>query len=253
MEQSINLREYIDMFKRRKFIVIFVMLISLGLGIYKTYQNYISYVPTYRSTITVRINTSKQTESKKSSKDKDKDKDKDEEEVNAYSSTYNISLNQNIATTYNSLASSQAVVNIVASTLKIPSSDVGSITVTQREDMAEFLDISVINRDPKMAKKVVEKVPEAFNEELIRLVGFDCVEVVYDSSEPALIGRSTDLTALKYIAVGMVLSIFLVLLRECLDTKIVTPDDVNKYWDYQLIGTIPLDKESLKGKQKVEA
>ena len=29
--------------------------------------------------------------------------------------------------------------------------------------MAEFIDISVINRDAEMAKKVVEKVPEVFN------------------------------------------------------------------------------------------
>lgn len=249
MEHSINLREYIDMFKRRKLIVIFVMLISLALGAYKTYKNYISYVPTYSSNITVRINTSKETESKKSSKKKDEE----DAQQKAYSSTYNISLNQNIATTYKSLASSPNVANIVAGTLKIPSSDVGSISVMQRENMVEFLDISVINTNAQMAKKVVEKVPEAFNEELIRLVGFDCVEVVYEASEPALIGRSTDLTLLKYAAIGMVLAVFLVLLRECLDTRIVTPDDVNKYWDHQLIGTIPLDKESFKGKYKAKA
>ena len=48
---------------------------------------------------------------------------------------------------------------------------------------------------------------------------------------------------------GLVLSIFLVLLRECLDTRIVTPDDVVKYWDYPLLGTIPMDVENKKGKK----
>ena len=244
MEQSINIREYIDMFKRRKLIVIFIMIISLALGAYKSYQNYISYVPTYKSSITVRINTSKNIK-------KDK-KDKEDNYTDPYS-TYNVAQNQNIATSYKSLASSPNVENIIAGTLKISSSDVGSISVSQREEMTEFIDISVVNKNKELAKKVAEKVPEAFNEELIRLVGYDCVEVVYEASEPSLIGRTSDTTIFKFAAIGLALSIFLVLLRECLDTKIVTPDDVNKYWNYQLIGTIPLDSNSSKGKHRSKA
>ena len=89
MEQSINLREYVDMFKRRKLIVIFIMIICLGLGAYKTYKNYVSYVPTYRSTITVRINTTKNVKKSKSS---DKS-DTNTSQVDPYS-TYNIAQNQ---------------------------------------------------------------------------------------------------------------------------------------------------------------
>ncbi|MCC3869666.1 YveK family protein [Terrisporobacter mayombei] len=244
MEPSINLREYVDMFKRRKLIVILTMIVCLTFGAYKTYQNYMSYLPTYSSNITVRINTSKELMKKKSSK-----KDEDTEIVDPYS-TYNVAQNQNIATSYKSLASSPNVVNIIASSLKVSSSDVGSISVTQREETTDFLDITVISESREMAKKVAEKVPEAFNEELIRLVGIDCVEVVYDASEASLIGRPRDLTLFKFAAIGIVLSVFFVLLRECLDTKIVTPDDVNKYWNYQLIGTIPLDRDSSKGKHR---
>ena len=59
MGDSINLKEYVDMFKRRKGIIILVMLVCLVMGAYKTYRNYISYKPTYSSTVTVRINTAK--------------------------------------------------------------------------------------------------------------------------------------------------------------------------------------------------
>lgn len=243
MEASINLREYVDMFKRRKLIVILTMIVCLAFGVYKTYQNYISYIPTYSSNITVRINTSKELMKKKNGK-----KDKDTEIVDPYS-TYNVAQNQNIATSYKSLASSPNVANIIASSLKVSSAEIGSISVTQREETTDFLDITVVSRNAKMAKDAAQKVPEAFNEELIRLVGIDCVEVVYDASEASLIGRSRDLTIFKFAVIGIVLSIFFVLFRECLDTKIVTPDDVNRYWNYQLIGTIPLDKDSSKGKR----
>lgn len=244
MEQSINLREYVDMFKRRKLIVILIMIICLALGGYKTYKNYVNYVPTYRSTVTVRINTAKQVKKSKSSSSST-----NSTQTDPYS-TYNISQNQNIAGTYYSLASSSNVKSLVASSLKISSAEVGSISATVREEMAEFIDISIISRNAEVAKDAAKKIPEAFNEELVRLIGIDCVEVVYDASEPALIGRSRDLTLFKFAAIGIVLSIFLVLLRECLDTKIVTPDDVNKYWNYQLIGTVPLDKDSSKGKHR---
>ena len=38
MGDSINLKEYVDMFKRRKGIIILVMLVCLVMGAYKTYR-----------------------------------------------------------------------------------------------------------------------------------------------------------------------------------------------------------------------
>ena len=243
MGDSINLKEYVDMFKRRKEIIILVMLACLVMGAYKTYRNYISYRPTYSSTVTVRINTTKNF--KQSEED---DEDGSNQYTDPYSS-YNISQNQNIASSYSTLATSPNVYSIVASSLKISPADVGSISATQREDMMEFIDITVTSNSAEIAKKVAERVPEAFNQELINMIGIDCVQVIYKSSEGALIPRGKDVTIAKYAVMGLVLSIFLVLLRECLDTRIVTPDDVVKYWDYPLLGTIPMDVENKKGKK----
>lgn len=243
MGDSINLKEYVDMFKRRKGIIILVMLVCLVMGAYKTYRNYISYKPTYSSTVTVRINTAKNF--KQSEEDEE---DGSNQYTDPYSS-YNISQNQNIASSYSTLATSPNVYSIVASSLKISPADVGSISATQREDMMEFIDITVTSNSAEIAKKVAERVPEAFNQELINMIGIDCVQVIYKASEGTLIPRGRDLTIAKYALMGLVLSIFLVLLRECLDTKIVTPDDVVKYWDYPLLGTIPMDVENKKGKK----
>ena len=243
MGDSINLKEYVDMFKRRKGIIILVMLVCLVMGAYKTYRNYISYKPTYSSTVTVRINTTKNF--KQSEEDEE---DGSNQYTDPYSS-YNISQNQNIASSYSTLATSPNVYSSVASSLKISPADVGSISAIQREDMMEFIDITVTSNSGEIAKKVAERVPEAFNQELINMIGIDCVQVIYKASEGTLIPRGKDVTIAKYAVMGLVLSIFLVLLRECLDTKIVTPDDVVKYWDYPLLGTIPMDVENKKGKK----
>lgn len=246
MGESINLREYIDIFKRRKVIVILIMIVSLALGAYQTYENYKSYVPTYSSTVTVRINTTKNFKPKEEGEETEENTNK--QYTDPYSS-YNIAQNQNIASSYNSLATSPNVYSSVASSLGVSSSEVGSITATVREGMTEFIDISVVSRDASLAKKVAEIVPEAFNQEIIKMIGIDCVQVMYNASDATLVPRGRDMTIIKFAAAGLVLSIFLVLLIECLDTKIVTPDDVVKYWDYQLIGTIPMDSNGGKGKK----
>ena len=79
MGETVNIREYIDMFRRIKWIVIITILICLAFGGYKTYKNYVSYVPMYKSKITIRINSMKSIQSKKSSK-KNSDKELTDEE-----------------------------------------------------------------------------------------------------------------------------------------------------------------------------
>ena len=75
MGESVNIKEYLDMFRRRKWIIILVMLVCLGFGGYRTYTNYVSYLPTYKATVKIKINSMKEyneavekSKSKKSSK-----------------------------------------------------------------------------------------------------------------------------------------------------------------------------------------
>lgn len=264
MQETVNIKEYLDIFKRRKWIIIIVILISLGLGGYITYRNYNSYVPTYASNVTVRINTMKEYEAELE-KEKQKLKDEKNEDdyysssksekseleektnlYNSYSSGAEIK-NQNIASSYVGITQKEQFRKKVSALSGIKVSQLGSIVATQNEDMPTFVDIKVVASSPEITKKVVEAAPQAFNEELINLVKSDCVEVVYEPTTPRLIPRGKDFTLLKCLGVAIVLSIFLVLLVECLDTKIKTPKDVEKYWDLPLIGVIPMDDKKVKG------
>lgn len=269
MQETVNIKEYLDIFKRRKWIIIIVILISLGLGGYITYRNYNSYVPTYASNVTVRINTMKEYEAELE-KEKQKLKDEENEDdyysssksekseleektnlYNSYSSGAEIK-NQNIASSYVGITQKEQFRKKVSALSGIKVSQLGSIVATQNEDMPTFVDIKVVASSPEITKKVVEAAPQAFNEELINLVKSDCVEVVYEPTTPRLIPRGKDFTLLKCLGVAIVLSIFLVLLVECLDTKIKTPKDVEKYWDLPLIGVIPMDDKKVKGAHRAK-
>lgn len=269
MQETVNIKEYLDIFKRRKWIIIIVILISLGLGGYITYRNYNSYVPTYASNVTVRINTMKEYEAELE-KEKQKLKDEENEDdyysssksekseleektnlYNSYSSGAEIK-NQNIASSYVGITQKEQFRKKVSALSGIKVSQLGSIVATQNEDMPTFVDIKVVASSPEITKKVVEAAPQAFNEELINLVKSDCVEVVYEPTTPRLIPRGKDFTLLKCLGVAIVLSIFLVLLVECLDTKIKTPKDVEKYWDLPLLGVIPMDDKKVKGAHRAK-
>ena len=259
MGETVNIREYIDMFRRRKWIVIITILICLAFGGYKTYKNYVSYVPTYKSKITIRINSMKSIQSKKSSKkNSDKELTDEEEEAQAMNNIYNSysgsasATNQNIATSYIGLAKSENVKKNIAALTGLKVSQVGYINPVQSTEIPQFIDVQVTCSSKEIAKQVAEAFPEAYNNELLRVINLDCVEVVYDATDGQLIPRSRDITLLKAFAVGVVISIFLVLLAECLDTKIKTPEDVEKYWDLPLIGTIPMDDGKSKGRHAIQ-
>ena len=164
--------------------------------------------------------------------------------LNNINSSYSASAsmtNQNIASSYVSLVSSENVRKNVAALSKVQSSQILSISAIQDEQTPEFINMTVIAKTADGAHNAAAALPEAYNEELKRVINLDCVESPYPAGPGVLQGRTKDLTLLKSIAAGLVIAIFLVLLVEVLDTKVKTPEDVEKYWGLPLIGTIPFD------------
>ena len=218
MGESVNIKEYLDMFRRRKWIIILVMLVCLGFGGYRTYTNYVSYLPTYKATVKIKINSMKEyneaVEKSKSKKSSKKDSD---------DSTTGMTEEQRVLNNINSSYSASA-----------------SMTI-QDEQTPEFINMTVIAKTADGAHNAAAALPEAYNEELKRVINLDCVESPYPAGPGVLQGRTKDLTLLKSFAAGLVIAIFLVLLVEVLDTKVKTPEDVEKYWGLPLIGTIPFD------------
>lgn len=246
MGESINIMEYIDIFKKRKKIIFIILLIFMIAGGLLQYRNYESYVPTYKSTVSVRINTNKNTPSETSDK-------KDPNQTYAYDSSLQSSaLNQSISEKYYSLAVSKRAITELINTLGLQGtyeSISNSITVAPQENIMEFIDITVVNTNPQLAQQIANTIPTTFNNELKRVIGLDCVEVLYDATEPSVVPRGIDNTFRNFTIIGLALAIFVVLLLECLDNKVITPDDAEKYWGAPVIGVLPFEKLNAKGKR----
>ena len=262
MGERINIQEYLDMIKRRKWIIISILLLSLALGGFRMYQNYVSYVPTYTSSVMVKVDTMKvqkeeaakerEKESKKGSKKNSKNNTdtssdgqtanngtgQSNEEYNLYNYSA-IAQDESIASRYYTYAADSAAYDKVAQVAGVRASKVLSISASQSEDRLEEINITVTSSDAKSAQLIAAAMPKVYGDLLLKETGIDCVSTVYDATPGVRSHRSVDTSVPRYGLGGLVIAIFIVLLLEILNTKIITPDDVEKYWELPLLGVVP--------------
>ena len=262
MGERINIQEYLDMIKRRKWIIISILLLSLALGGFRMYQNYISYVPTYTSSVMVKVDTMKvqkeeaAKEREKESKKGSKKNSKDNTDTSSYGQTANngtgqsteeynlynysaIAQDESIASRYYTYAADSAAYDKVAQVAGVRASKVMSISASQSEDRLEEINITVTSSDAKSAQLIAAAMPKVYGDLLLKETGIDCVSTVYDATPGVRSHKRVDTSVPRYGLGGLVIAIFIVLLLEILNTKIITPDDVEKYWEVPLLGVVP--------------
>ena len=273
MGERINIQEYLDMIKRRKWIIISILLLSLALGGFRMYQNYVSYVPTYTSSVMVKVDTMKvqkeeaakerEKESKKGSKKNSKNNTdtssdgqtanngtgQSNEEYNLYNYSA-IAQDESIASRYYTYAADSAAYDKVAQVAGVRASKVLSISASQSEDRLEEINITVTSSDAKSAQLIAAAMPKVYGDLLLKETGIDCVSTVYDATPGIRSHRRVDTSVPRYGLGGLVIAIFIVLLLEILNTKIITPDDVEKYWELPLLGVVPAFDEGPHSKKK---
>jgi len=273
MGERINIQEYLDMIKRRKWIIISILLLSLALGGFRMYQNYVSYVPTYTSSVMVKVDTMKvqkeeaakerEKESKKGSKKNSKNNTdtssdgqtanngtgQSNEEYNLYNYSA-IAQDESIASRYYTYAADSAAYDKVAQVAGVRASKVMSISASQSEDRLEEINITVTSSDAKSAQLIAAAMPKVYGDLLLKETGIDCVSTVYDATPGVRSHRRVDTSVPRYGLGGLVIAIFIVLLLEILNTKIITPDDVEKYWELPLLGVVPAFDEGPHSKKK---
>lgn len=262
MGERINIQEYLDMIKRRKWIIISILLLSLALGGFRMYQNYVSYVPTYTSSVMVKVDTMKvqkeeaAKEREKESKKGSNKNSKDNTDTSSYGQTANngtgqsteeynlynysaIAQDESIASRYYTYAADSAAYDKVAQVAGVRASKVLSISASQSEDRLEEINITVTSSDAKSAQLIAAAMPKVYGDLLLKETGIDCVSTVYDATPGVRSHRRVDTSVPRYGLGGLVIAIFIVLLLEILNTKIITPDDVEKYWELPLLGVVP--------------
>lgn len=113
------------------------------------------------------------------------------------------------------------------------------VTVTAVDD-TQVMEITVLSDNPEWARQVCEQITLISPDVILESVEAGSVKLISQASvnpDPVSpnIPRNTAIAGL----LGLVLSIGIVVLRELLDNRIKTEDDVRKYLELPVIGVIP--------------
>lgn len=145
---------------------------------------------------------------------------------------------------YRELIKSRTVTGTVVEELKLEGMTPGilanKINVNSKND-TRIIEISIQDEDPEKAKEIADKVSEVFKSKVIDLMKVDNVSVVDAAQLPLKPVRPRPLTniAISFFA-GIMIAIGFIFVFEYFDDTIKTYEDIEKYLDLPIIGTIPV-------------
>ena len=223
MEETIDLREYFSIIKKRFWIIALITVVAM---VVSGVISFFMLSPVYESKSTLIVNTEKNEETQMITGDQ-------------------FSVSQKLAVTYGEIIKSRAVLESVISNLKLDSEYedlVEKITVSPVKD-TQIISISVQDTNPKKARDIANEIPKVFEKEVKRITKANDIQVIDKAILPEGAIKPNKMMNVAIAAVlGMMIGLFVVFVLEYLDNKIKTPQDVEKHLDLPILGVIPNEK-----------
>ena len=223
MEETIDLREYFAIIKKRFWIIALITVVAM---VVSGVISFFMLSPVYESKSTLIVNTEKNEDTQMITGDQ-------------------FSVSQKLAVTYGEIIKSRAVLESVISNLKLDSEYedlVEKITVSPVKD-TQIISISVQDTNPKKARDIANEIPKVFEKEVKRITKANDIQVIDKAILPENPIKPNKMMNVAIAAVlGMMIGLFVVFVLEYLDNKIKTPQDVEKHLDLPILGVIPNEK-----------
>ena len=220
MEETIDLREYFAIIKKRFWIIAIITVVAM---VVSGVISFFMLSPVYEAKSTLIVNTEKNEETQMITGDQ-------------------FSVSQKLAVTYGEIIKSRAVLESVISNLKLDSEYedlVEKITVSPVKD-TQIISISVQDTNPKKARDIANEIPKVFKKEVQRITKANDLQVIDKAILPQGAIKPNKMMNVAIAAVlGMMIGLFIVFLLEYLDNKIKTVQDVEKHLGLSVIGVIP--------------
>ena len=223
MEETIDLREYFAIIKKRFWIIALITVVAM---VVSGVISFFMLSPVYEAKSTLIVNTEKSQDTQMITGDQ-------------------FSVSQKLAVTYGEIIKSRAVLESVISNLKLDSEYedlVEKITVSPVQD-TQIISISVQDTNPKKARDIANEIPKVFEKEVKRITKANDIQVIDKAILPEGAIKPNKMMNVAIAAVlGMMIGLFVVFVLEYLDNKIKTPQDVEKHLDLPILGVIPNEK-----------
>ena len=157
-----------------------------------------------------------------------------------------VQLSTQLTKDYQILVTSAPVMNQVIKELglNMKASELASTISVDTPSDTRVLQITVTSDDPKRAKDIADKVAHVSSKKICDIMKIEQVNVIEEGSmseEPAV--DTVQKWTLIGLALGIVLSCAVIIIRSMLDDTVKTTEDVEKYFDLSTLAVIPISEE----------
>ena len=223
MEETIDLREYFAIIKKRFWIIALLAIIS---ALFSGVISFFMLNPVYEAKSTLIVNADKQAETQIVTGDQ-------------------ITVTQKLAVTYGEIIKSRAVLEDVIKNLKLNDEYedlVKSVTVSPVQD-TQIISISVQDTNKEKARDIANEIPKVFKKEAKRITKANDIQVIDKAILPQNPIKPNKMMNMAIAAVlGAMIGLFVVFLIEYLDNKLKTPQDIEKHLGLSVLGVVPNEK-----------
>ena len=221
MEETIDLREYFFILKKKLWIIVTSALVC---GLISGLVSFFALTPIYQANTSLIVN--KEVGNK----------------VTEMTTTDDLNYVQKLAITYGEIIKSRAVITptIEKLDLNMTYEELASaVSVTNVSD-TQIIKISVQHENPKIAMKICNTIPSIFSEEVQRIVKASGVEVIDKAILPTNpIKPNKKMNVLIAMVLGVMVSVYIIFLLEALNTKIKEPRDIEEKLGIPVFGVVP--------------
>ena len=221
MEETIDLREYFFILKKKMWLIALSAIIC---GFISGLISFFVLEPVYEANTSLIVN--KETDN----------------EITQMSTSDDLNFVQKLALTYGEIIKSRTVITSTIEKLNLDMTYeqvAGAVSVTN-VDSTQIIKISVQDTDPLIAAKICNTIPQIFSKEVQRVVKASGVEVIDTAIIPE---NPVKPNKIMNIAIAMVLgvmgSVFVIFLLEALNTKIKEPKDIEEKLGIPVFGVVP--------------
>ena len=151
-------------------------------------------------------------------------------------------VSQKLALTYGEIIKSRKVLDEVIKNLDLKESNgslASKISVSTVTD-TQIIKVSVQDTNKSNAAKIANEIPKVFAKEAIRIADANGVEVIDKAQTPVNpVSPNKKMNILIAGVLGVMIGLFIIFIIEFLNTKIKTPQDIEKELGLPLLGEIP--------------
>lgn len=220
--EEIDLKEILQLFWEKKIIILITLIVAIIIGF--VYTMYFKE-PKYTSTTSLVL------------------AQQESDGANKAVTQTDVTLNDKLIATYKELAKRNSIVREVINNLQLTdmseSQLISEINVTTVKE-TQILEISVTDPDPEQAQKIANELSKVFVSKVSEIFKIDNINIVDEAelpTSPSNINHSKDL--LIFAALGLVLSVGIILLINLLDTTVKSASDIEKIPGLFILAEVP--------------